>query len=179
MLPLAALASGCGNYTIVLRVADIINAPGDDGSRQRLDIDIVCLSKTDADRHPDVANGGMRSDAWFKARMGMGAAIGDLGRKVHALRLQEGEDYKKYGNDTVIGGPLSSVADKGDKELTVRVNHSGWASGQAAIVIYGRFHDGKRGLLATEPVVVRPPPAWNTKVVVSVERTRLTRVEAD
>ena len=65
---LVAVLAGCGKYTVTFEVGDVINAHGDDASRTMLDVDIICLTKEEAERHPEIVNRTMLADAWFKAR---------------------------------------------------------------------------------------------------------------
>lgn len=178
---LAALSSGCGSYKITFNVNEIINAtPGDDNSRDRLDIDIVCLTKKNAELHPDIVNGQLRSDQWFKARQGEGStSLGDFSRnQIHALRGKDLAMYKKYTPDTRAGDPLTPVADGGEKTRVVNFTHPGWGSSDAAIVVYGRFTRGGK-LYPSNPVVIKPLPKWNTDIVIDVGARTLTLRESD
>lgn len=172
LLP-AILAAGCGGYTVTFRVQDVINAPTDESSRKRLDVDIVCLSKKDIDRHPDLASGGMRSDAWFAARRGApGAAnINDINPKQILALRGKGPEYAKYSSDDkVLGDPISSVRDGGQKSIVFKIK----PPADNAMVIFGRFHDGRGGDASVSPVLIKPLPSWNTKLTIDVGTQKLT-----
>lgn len=178
---LATLSSGCGSYKITFRVNEIINAtPGDDNSRDRLDIDIVCLTKENAEMHPDIVNGQLRSDQWFQARQGEGSTqLGDFSKKqIHALRGKDLAMYSKYTQDTRAGDPLTPVADGGARKRIVKFHHPGWGSSEAAIVVYGRFTQGGR-LYSSNPVVIKPVPSWNTEWIIEVDARKLTLRESE
>ena len=86
-LPLVALLAGCGNYRITFEAADVINAWGEDITREDLDVDVLCLSSDDVKNHPEIVNGTMRSDEWFKARDEVDHKIGDISpKRIYALR---------------------------------------------------------------------------------------------
>lgn len=169
----ALLAAGCGNYTVKFEVQKIINAPGDDHSRQLLDIDVVCLARAEADANPKLADGSVRSDEWFRSRARGEAPASKLSQsRVYALRA-EGGAYASYTSDTVKGTPLASPADGGKTETAISINLAEFLESGATILVYGRFHDGKGGLLATAPVRIAPPPRWNTTLVIDVDRQAL------
>ena len=87
---LVAVLAGCGKYTVTFEVGDVINAHGDDASRTMLDVDIICLTKEEAERHPEIVNRTMLADAWFKARDTDYAMISDIKpRHIYALRRGE------------------------------------------------------------------------------------------
>lgn len=165
MLPLALLLAGCGNYTITFEVADVINAWGEDVTREMLDVDIVCLTKKDADRHPSIVNGAMQADEWFNARDKDPQKIGDISPKqIYALR-RGGPTAK---NDTLIGESLLSAKDRQDGQRTtvVKVNHPQPFNDEAAIVIFGRF-SSQMGIAKVQPLVIRPP-GMKTKLLIKV-----------
>lgn len=172
VLPLL-ICAGCGGYTVRFQVQDVINAPTDESSRKRLDIDIVALTKKDMDRHPELANGGMRSDAWFKSRRGeAGAAnISDISAKqIFALRGR-GPEYQGYSSDDrILGDAVSSVRDGGANLITHKIS----PSGAKAFVIFGRFHDGRGGDASVSPLVISPLPEWDREVVIQVGAQKLT-----
>lgn len=172
----ALLLTGCGQYKLVFEVQDVINAPGDESRRQMLDVDVVTLTKEDSKAHPDVANGTMRSDEWFRARARAtgSKSIGDLGKNQVSAMRGEGSEYANYTPDKRLGNPLSSVVEGGRREVPIEVHHGGFLAKESAIIVYGRFHDGKGGLLATDPVVISPPPPWNTTIHIDVGRTAMT-----
>jgi len=170
-MPLLMLLVGCGNYKITFEVADIINAWGDDVTREMLDVDILCLSKDDAENHPAIVQGTMRADEWFKARDEDDPKIGDIDRKrIYALRRGAVDDKR----DTLVGEPLLSARDRedGQRTTTVRVSHPQFLNGKSAIVIYGRF-SSREGIASTPPEVIQPPPAWRTDLHIKVGKANL------
>lgn len=174
MLPLAALLVGCGNYTITFEVADVINAWGEDVTREMLDVDILCLTKKDAKRHPSIVNGAMQADEWFNARDKDPQKIGDISPKqIYALR-RGGTTAK---NDTLIGEPLLSARDRQDglRTTVVTVNHPQASNDKSAIVIYGRF-SSQTGIAKTQPLVIQPP-GWKSKLLIKVGRQGMVLAE--
>jgi hypothetical protein len=154
-LPLVVLLVGCGNYRITFEAADVINAWGEDITREDLDVDVLCLSSNDVKNHPEIVNGTMRSDEWFKARDEVDHKIGDISpKRIYALRRGAQGDSR----DTLLGPSLLSFVDRrdGHRTTTVKVNHPNWLSGEAAIVIYGRF-SSPTGVAQVPPLVVQPP----------------------
>jgi hypothetical protein len=174
-LPLIALLSGCGRYTIAFEAADVINAWGDDVTREMLDVDIVCLTKKDAENHPEIVQKTLRADEWFKARDEDAPKIGDIpAKRIYALRRGEAGDKR----DTLVGEALLSAKDREDasRTTTVRVTHPDWLSGESALVIYGRF-SSPTGIAPTPPLVIQPPPHWNTDIRIQVGRRDMKRVD--
>jgi hypothetical protein len=168
VLPLTVLVTGCGNYTITFEVADVINAWGEDITAEMLDVDIVCLSKKDAERHPGIVNGTVRAAEWFKARDEDSAEFGDISpKRIFALRHGAAGDKR----DTLVGLPLLSFKDRKDglRTTSVRVKHPQPMSSESAIVIYGRFSE-QMGIARTAPCVIQPPPAWHKDIHVHVGR---------
>lgn len=175
-LSLIVLLSGCGRYTVTFEVADVINAPGTDLTREMLDVDIVCMTKKDAENHPEIVNGTMRADAWFKARDSDDPKIGDISAKrIYSLRRGAPGDKR----DTLVGESLLSAIDRQDglRTTTVKVSHPGFLRGDAALVIYGRFGDLEGRVANTAPLVIQPPPAWNTDLLIKVGRTGMKIVD--
>jgi hypothetical protein len=171
-LPLAVLLSGCGNYKITFEAADVINAWGDDVTREMLDVDILCLSKSDAEQHPEIVNGTLRANEWFKARDAGDPPASDINpKRLYALRRGEEGDRR----DTLLGESLLSARDRedGKRTTTVRVSHPQFLSGESAIVIYGRF-SSQTGIAKTPPLVIKPPPRWHTNILIKVGRTGMT-----
>jgi hypothetical protein len=174
-LPLIALLTGCGNYTVTFEVADIINAWGADVSKEMLDVDIVCLTTKDAENHPEIIQKTMRADEWFKARDEDAPRIGDIpAERVYALRMGEAGDMR----DTLMGPSLLSFVDRNDGQRTTKVpiRHPGFFSGESALVIYGRF-SSPTGIAATPPLVIQPPPRWDTDIRIQVGRKDMKRVD--
>lgn len=177
LLSLAMVCLGCGDYKVTFQVQDAINTGPGGGplDSELLDVDVVCLRPADTAKHPELVNGAMRSKAWFEARERKpGAApITDIrGKQIYALR-GEGPLYANYTDDTRAGGPLTPGSAGGKREVTISVKHPQFLSDDAALVIFGRFQDGRGGLAETDPVVIKPPPAWNTTVIIDVGPMRL------
>ena len=135
---LVLLFTGCGNYTITFQPGDVINAPGADLSREMLDIDVVLLTKKDAKKHPQILEGTMRSDEWFKARDEDADEIATIPAG-QILALRSGSSSEK--RDSLKGGPLLSACDVQGRSpnVTFEFEHPDAGAGEAAIVIYGRF----------------------------------------
>ena len=168
-LPLIVLLSGCGNYTITFEVADVINAWGADLTAEMLDVDIICMTKKDVENHPEIANKTVRADEWFKARGEDSARFADIDPdRIYALRHGEAGDRR----DTLRGLPLLSFKDRKDglRTTTVKVSHPQFLRSEAALVIYGRF-SSQMGIAKTPPLVIQPPPRWNTDLLIRVGRT--------
>ncbi|MFQ5806269.1 MAG: hypothetical protein ACE5I3_07460 [Phycisphaerae bacterium] len=174
-LPLVVLLSGCGNYTITFEVADVINAWGADITGEMLDVDIVCLSKKDAENHPEIVQKTMRANEWFEARDKDAARIGDIpAKRIYAFRWGKAGDKR----DTLVGPPLLAARQRDDglRTTAVRVHHSQFTSGKSAIVIYGRFNS-QAGIAKTPPLVIQPPPRWDTDIKIHVGRRDMRRVD--
>jgi len=164
------LLTGCGHYTVTFEVADVINAPGSDLTREMLDVDIICMTKKDAEHHPEIINGTLRADTWFKARDTDDPKIGDIpAKEIFALRRGAPGDKR----DTLVGEPLLSAIDRkdGQRTTTVKITHPGFLHSEAALVIYGRFADAEGKVANTPPLVIQPPPGWHTDLLVKVGRT--------
>lgn len=173
---LLLLVAGCGNYTVTLRVGTELNTAGQgESNSEMLDVDIVCLTPADAKRYPGIANGSTRSRAWFQARQKQsGENISSLKNRIHALRGEAGELYGNF-RDTRIGDALRP----GEGSRTIKIHHPKALSKESVLLIYGRFQDGKGELLDAEPIVIQPPPKWNTDVVIDVGATRLVLIEEE
>lgn len=167
---LGALA-GCGRYEIAFRVEDVINDGGrGDNAREQLDVDIIALTKADAEDFPELAEGTMWSQEWFTARDRNEQKLRKLDKRVYALRSGQ-----RGPQDTLVGPPLVSARDTGVAEIVVRVRHPDVLSKESAFIIFGRFHDGQGGLKNTRPVIVRPlPPTWTKQIIIGVGRTEMT-----
>ena len=174
-VPLLAAAAGCGNYRVTFEVADVINAWGDDVTREALAVDILCLSKSDVENHPQIVQGGMRSAEWFRARDQNNPGIADIDPdRIYALRWGDAEARR----DTLMGQPLASAMDREDGRTTtvVPVSHPGNWAGESAIVIYGRF-TSREGLAPVPPLVLQPPPKWKSDIRVRVGRRGMSLEE--
>jgi hypothetical protein len=166
---LAIGPAGCGNYRITFEVADVINAPGDDLTREMLDVDIVMLRAKDAEKFPEIVDKSLRSDEWFRMRDQDDPKLSALeAGQIYALRSGDAEDRR----DTLLGPALVSAIDRkdGKRETTVKVHHPLFLSDDSAIVIYGRFRS-MTGLASKPPIVLQPSPPWNTHLRIKVGRT--------
>lgn len=176
LLPcLLVVAAGCGRYTIVFEVQDVINTDAnnsqDDTTSKMLEIDIICLTPEDAEDHPGIANATMRADAWFHARDTNDAKIGTISSKrIYALRRGNSDDK----GDTKVGEPLLSGRDYGpehSRKFEVQITHPKAAAANSKIIIYGRFHAGN-AVSKVSPLVI-DPPAWDKVIHIKVGRTNL------
>jgi hypothetical protein len=144
-----------------------------------LDVDIVALAPADTERHLDIVNGSVSAAAWFRARHRDpgGVNISNInGKQIFALRGTD-DYYSNYGPDDRQGGPLVPVAAGGEREITIEVKHPQFLNDKAALVIFGRFQDRSGGLAEAQPLIIQPPPAWNTTIVIDVGPTGMTRLE--
>lgn len=177
---LAMWLLGCGNYTVTFQVNGPINTGGrGDNNEEMLVIDIVCLTPADAERYPNIANGSMRSKAWFSARQKLPGAenISSLkSDRIMSLR-REGDQYTR--DKLAPGGPILPTSVGGASTRTIGFHHSKSMSKQSVILIYGRFQDDKGGMANTDPILIQPPPSWNTDIVIEVGRTQLDLVPQD
>lgn len=173
---LAVWAVGCGRYTVRFEVADVINAWGEDLTRSQLDVDIVCVTSDVAEKLPELADGRLRSDEWFRLRDTNDAKLAPIpASRIYALRRGRSSEY-----DTWCGDSLLSARDRQDGGNTseVRIRHPQPGNRHAAIVIYGRFN-AQTGLAKTAPVVIQPPPGWldDDEILIKVGRTSLRRAD--
>lgn len=163
--------TGCSGYTLTFEVADVINAWGEDVTREMLDVDIVCLTQKQAENHPELVRGTMKSNQWFEARDADAASIGDIGpRQIYALRRGGPDD----GRDTLKGLALLSGRDRDDggRMTVVKITHPQPGKAESAIVIYGRFSD-RDGVARTSPLVIQPPPTWKDEILIRVGRQNM------
>ena len=164
---------GCGRYEITFQVEDVINDGGrGDAASEMLDVDVVCLTKSDAKDFPELAEGTMWSKEWFAARDQQEQKLRKLNKRVYALRSGSAGP-----NDTLMGPPLVSGRFTEQDEVKVRIRHSQSLSSQSAIVIFGRFHDGQGGLKNTRPVLIQPPPAFDKEIIIGVGRAEMTLLD--
>ncbi|MBI5864486.1 MAG: hypothetical protein HZB38_08260 [Planctomycetes bacterium] len=175
-LLMLACAAGCGGkYQITFEVGDVINAWGDDNTQEQLDVDIVCLSKQDTEKHPEIASRAVRSDDWFTMRQQDSAKIADIPAS-HIYAMRSGPAGSR---DTLLGPPLLSAVNRRDKGRTtvVTVQHANPGDDNAAIVIFGRFN-ARTGMAKSDPVIIQPPPGAFAKpeIRIKVDRTSLSRV---
>ncbi|MCH7873159.1 MAG: hypothetical protein IID33_15800 [Planctomycetes bacterium] len=188
MVPFLLICTlGCGNYTVTFRIQEVINT-GDRGDSyaKLLDIDIICLTPSDAKDNPSLARGAIGARAWFLSRENKGGEKITLDAdRIYALRGLKSDVagtvsvYDNYTADKRIDAPLRSVRDGGEAELNYKVHHPRFNSNDAVLLIYGRFHDGKGGLVDNAPMRLSPPPKWKTHVIVDVGRKRLSEVKQD
>jgi hypothetical protein len=173
LLGCAFLVGGCGNYKATFRVAPIINAWGGDHTKEQLDVDIVCLGKEEAQKLPQIVDGSLRSDEWFRLRDTDDPKIAVIPPgQIYALRSGTATDRR----DTLKGPALLSGVNRtsGGNETTVAFSHPKFLESGAAIAIYGRFVS-ERGLARTPPIVIKPPPRWlaNNHVTIDVGRNSM------
>lgn len=175
---LTAALVGCGNYRVTFEVADYINAWGDpQTTKQKLDIDIVCLGKEEAEKFPAIANGTMRSDEWFKLRDEDSGVVTQI--KTSRFFSLRSESRNLRGKR--LGDPLLSYVDYEDKKRERRydgVKFSDFLDSGSVMVVYGRFFD-KNGVAKTAPVLITPAPRWDTNLVIKVGKSELTWVKKD
>ena len=174
VLPLIGVLVGCGNYTITFEVADVINAPTTDMSREMLDVDILCLGKSDVENHPEIVNGTMCADEWFEARDEVDGRIGDISpERIYALRGGGPENER----DTLCGAALRSAVDRDDglRTTTVKVHHPECLGSESAIVIYGRFGDAPGGVAKAPPLVIQPL-GTSDQILIKVGRNDMSLV---
>jgi len=168
---LVLVLTGCGHYTIVFEVEEVINTdannPGDDRTRDQLAVDIVCLTKEDVRNHREIANGTMRAKAWFAARDRDNEKITIAAERIYALRPGERSAY-----DTPVGDSLLSVRESGKSRIEVSIHHPQSLVSAAWIAIYGRFHRGHE-VSNVEPLLIKPP-TWDKEILVKVGRTTMT-----
>lgn len=165
---LLLVLTGCGNYTITFEVAEIINAPAGDLSREELDVDILCFTAEDSERFPEIVDGTMRSDEWFRLRDADDSKITKIDpKRIFALRRGDANERR----DTLAGTALVSLVDSqsGDPKTLVKFHHPSFMNKASAIVIYGRFR-GQDGMAKEPPVVIQPPPKWldRNDIVISI-----------
>lgn len=156
----AGLAVGCsGKYTIRFQTADVINAPGNDLTREELDVDVVLLTPKDSARYPQLLDGSVRSDQWFKARdTNSGDFAGIAPERIFAFRRGSSDSSR----DNRQGDPLLSRIDS-STPVSLKIEHPNPGDGKAAILVYGRFR-AMDGMAKAAPVIINPPPgAGKTK----------------
>jgi hypothetical protein len=168
---LVLLLTGCGHYTIVFEVGDVINtdpaAAEDDGTRQMLAVDIVCLTKEDAERYQEVVDRTILADEWFARRDGRkDPRIVIDAERIYALRPGESST-----SDTRRGEALLSYRESGQRQVKVDIQHPQPFAAESRIVIYGRFRKGS-GVNDVAPVVVKPP-TWDHNILIKVGRTSM------
>jgi hypothetical protein len=173
LLWLTLTGCGGGKYTIQFEAADVINAPGNDLSREELDIDILTITPAEAEKYPDIVNKTMRSSDWFAARDANDAKIGGIDpNHIYALRRGSGDARR----DRQLGAPLISLIDRADKApVTVNVEHPNPGEAKSALVIYGRFRT-MDGMAATPPLVISPAPRMKSGETINIRvgRTDMT-----
>jgi hypothetical protein len=173
---LLAAAAGCSkNYTVAFETQDVINAWGEDRTRELLDVDVVCLSGDASRKHPEFTNGTLKSDAWFRMRDEAGVPDVDASL-IYALRSGQSGDKR----DRLMGPPLQSRRDwkAGETERSVNVEHPGPGDKEAAILVIGRFKD-KNALAKSDAVVVRPLPGWGGDKLIRISVGRSSMMWAN
>ncbi|MFH1745840.1 MAG: hypothetical protein ABIG44_02230 [Planctomycetota bacterium] len=166
LLLVLTVCSGCSSiYKITFQPGEAINTGGLGTHRsEMLDVNLICLSKSDAKDFPALVNGTMRSDEWFTARESDDPRLRSLDDCIYALC--------KGDSGTRVKPPLLDKA-SGGHNVTVEVEHPDPGPKEAAIVIFGRFHDGKGGLMKTQPVVLCPLPSARKEIFINVGPTSM------
>lgn len=165
--------SGCASYSLTFQVGDVINAPGDDLTREELDVDVLLLTPKETERYPEIVEGGLRSDEWFRMRDEGDPKVAGISPK-HILALRRGAPDP--GRDTLVGPSLISQIDRREHgDITIPIKHPDPGDRDSAIVIYGRFRS-MTGLAKTPPLVIQPLPGWgdDKHLIVKVGRTGMT-----
>jgi hypothetical protein len=172
---LLLVLTGCGHYTIVFEVSDVINTDAnnadDDTTRQMLAADIVCLTKEDAENHKEIVNRTMRADKWFAARDQGNEGLTIDAERIYALRPGDRSTY-----DTRVGDALLSFLEGRQRQVKVLIQHPQPFASESRIAIYGRFHRGN-GVNNVEPLLIEPP-AWDHQILIKVGRTSMTFVKS-
>jgi hypothetical protein len=172
---LLLVLTGCGHYTIVFEVGDVINTDAnsadDDSTRQMLAVDIVCLTKEDAANHKEIINRTMRADEWFAARDNDNDRITIDAERIYALRPGDTSPH-----DTRMGDALLSFLEGGQRQVEVSIHHPQPFASESRIAIYGRFHRGS-AVSNVEPVLIEPP-VWDKQIRIKVGRTSMTFVKS-
>ena len=168
---LLLVLTGCGRYEIAFKVEDVINDGGrGDAAREQLDVDVVCLTKSDVKEFPELADGTMNSDEWFTARDQREQKFRKLDKRIYALRAGDAGPY-----DKLKGPPLVSARNTGKAEIVLGdIESPASLGGEAAMVVFGRFHDGQGGRRQSPPVVIRPLPGVGKTILIGVGRTEMT-----
>ena len=173
---LLAAAAGCGEYTIVFEVEKVINTdandPMNDATSRQLSVDIVCLTPQYVEELPEIKNGTMYADKWFELRDRSDPKIHNVIQKKHIRALRESGNKP----DSYEGPPLTEGSTRGGPppwETRVKFKLPNALSSKAAIVIYGRFRKGD-GVADVPPLVISPPPKWNTELRILVGRGAMT-----
>jgi hypothetical protein len=169
---LLAVLTGCGNYKFTFNVEDVINAHGGDDTRDRLPIDIVCITPEDWKQFEDVATGRVNAKEWFERR--------DTGRgvpppaRIFSLRFGGAEVNR---GDTPKGEPLLSRRDLQNPSQVqqIQVRHPAYLDGKSRFVIYPRFRDAQGGVLPVAPLIIKPP-GWlkDNELVIHVSRRSIS-----
>ena len=157
LLGLLGGLAGCSKYTITFEVENVINTGGGpETEAEQLDVDIVCLSKGDADgKFRSLVENRVLTDQWFKERDERRGDFSELGsRRIFALRSGSKDSF-----DTRLDAPLVPGKFAAQKERVVTILHLAGLDANSAIVVFGRFKDAKGGLRKTPPVIVRPLPS--------------------
>lgn len=170
---LLLLLSGCAKYSLTFEVADVINAPGDDLTREELDVDILLMTPKQTEKYPEIVSGALRSDEWFRMRDEDDPKISGIpASQILALRRGGAEDRR----DTLVGPSLISQIDRAESgNIKIPIKHPDPGAHDSAIVIYGRFR-GMSGMAKRPPLVIQPLPGWGKKhdLLIKVGRTDMT-----
>ncbi|TWT45826.1 hypothetical protein RAS1_22610 [Phycisphaerae bacterium RAS1] len=159
------LLAGCGNYEVTLDLEDVINEPAGT-KREQLDVDILCLRPEDSKNHPELVNGTLLSDQWFKSRRDKYSDISP--KRVFSLRNGEPNPARDVKRGDALLSPMDHK--EGKRVYVFKINHPEALKDDAAIVVYGRY------LKPTAPVVIQPCPPWAKGIQVKIGRDSMTRM---
>ncbi len=174
VIAIAPAGIGCGGkYTVRLEVEDVINASEGKPSGDQLPVDIVVMTSEETGKYPQVTDGRLRSDEWFKFRMNNDPQLPSLPpAQIYSLR----PDIERLrGRDNRVGDALVGARYRSDgaRVTEVKVEHPQPGNGDACIAIYGWFKE-RSGDSRTAPLIIRPPGAFGPKVLeVRVGRDRI------
>ncbi len=145
---------GCAKAPVLVFELDrVINAPGDDLTREELDVDVLLLKAEDAAAHPELLNGAMKSDEWFAKR------DRDDATELEAKRILAYRRGESAAGDTRQETSFISGIDRqGQGPIRLATNHP--EPGKGSIVIFGRWRS-MEGTASRRPLVIRPLPGWN------------------
>ena len=161
-------------YTVTFELADVINAWGDDRTTEQLAVDVVALTEQQAGNHAEMVNGTLKSDEWFRMRDSADPRIADIPpEQILALRRGVRDKRDHHSGDTFVSPAMAGPHQQ--RNVPVSFVHPDFGNPHAAIVIYGRF-TARDGLAKTDPVVFRPPRAFQKKKPfrVKIERSAMS-----
>ena len=157
---LLVTAVGCrGPFKVTFVVDDIINVPrdvNDDSKDQKLDVDIVCLNKSDEKARPGIGSGTVKAQEWFDMREKNKQPTSS--DRIFALCANSNPPNAKKLGDALVSGRYMS----GKKEVSYDITHPG--GGGERIAIFARYwHDRNGTVENTDPVIFDPNAGWKKK----------------